>query len=89
MTPSNEDLTVAELFGRPAWQRYGACRGSSIEAFIPGRGGNFTKAREVCGRCSVRQECFDFAMNDDDIVGMWGGTTAPERRQMRVNREWA
>lgn len=84
MVQGNEDLTtVAELFGRPEWQRYGACRGSSIEAFIPNRGGSFGPARELCQRCSVRHECFDYAMADDELVGMWGGTTERERRKLR------
>jgi WhiB family redox-sensing transcriptional regulator len=87
MVQDTEDLTtVAELFGRPAWQRYGACRGENIEAFIPGKGGNFAVARQLCAGCTVRQECLDFAMADEDVVGMWGATTAPERRAMRASR---
>jgi WhiB family redox-sensing transcriptional regulator len=87
MVEANEDLTtVAELFGRPAWQRSGACRGENVEAFIPNRGGSFSAARELCGACPVRQECFDFAMADDEVVGMWGGTTERERRAIRARR---
>jgi WhiB family transcriptional regulator, redox-sensing transcriptional regulator len=87
MVQDAEDLTtIAELFGRPEWQRYGACRGESIEMFVPSRGGNFATARELCRRCAVRQECLDFAMADEDVVGMWGMTTAPERRAMRASR---
>jgi WhiB family redox-sensing transcriptional regulator len=87
MVQDTEDLTtVAELFGRPEWQRYGACRGQVIETFVPNKGGNFTTAREICQRCAVRQECLDFAMADEDLAGMWGGTTAPERRAMRAKR---
>lgn len=82
-----EDLTtVAELFGRPAWQRYGACCGADIETFVPSIGGNFTKARELCRVCTVRQECLDFAMANEEVMGMWGMTTAPERRQLRASR---
>jgi hypothetical protein len=82
-----EPLTFLEdIVHRPAWQRYGACRGVDIEAFIPNRGGRFGPARELCQRCAVRQDCFDFAMADDELVGMWGGTTEPERREMRAGR---
>jgi WhiB family redox-sensing transcriptional regulator len=87
MVQGNEDLTtIDDLFGRPAWQRYGACRGESIEAFIPGKGGNFAIARQLCAGCTVRQECFDFAMADEDVVGMWGGMTEREWRRMRERR---
>jgi WhiB family redox-sensing transcriptional regulator len=82
-----EPLTfLEELVRRPVWQRYGACRGESIEMFVPSVGGNFTKARDLCRSCPVRQECMDFATADEDVVGMWGGTTAPERRQMRARK---
>jgi hypothetical protein len=66
-----EPLTFLEdLVHRPAWQRYGACHGEYVETFIPGLGGNFTKAREVCRECAVRPECLAFAMADEEIVGM-------------------
>jgi len=87
MAQDADDLsTVAEMFGRPAWQRYGACRGEGIEAFIPNRGGSFKPARQLCEKCPVRRECFDYAMADDELVGMWGGTTERERHQMRQGR---
>ena len=76
---TGEPLTLLEnLIRRPDWQRYGACRGEDVQAFIPNLGGNFTKARELCRGCAVRSECLDFALADEDVIGMWGGTTAPE-----------
>ena len=88
MTPGNgEPLTfLEELVHRPYWQRSGACRGENVEAFVPSVGGNFNRARELCRGCTVRSECLSFALADEDVVGMWGGTTAPERRQMRAAR---
>jgi len=87
MVQDAEDVsTVDELFGRPAWQQYGACRGQDVEAFIPNRGGSFKPARELCGNCPVRPECFAYAMADDELVGMWGGTTERERHEMRQGR---
>jgi WhiB family redox-sensing transcriptional regulator len=82
-----EPLTfLEELIRRPAWQRYGACCGESIETFVPSVGGNFNRARELCRGCTVRTECLDFALADEDVIGMFGGTTAKERRAMRANR---
>jgi WhiB family redox-sensing transcriptional regulator len=88
MTPGvGEPITFLEdLIRRPDWQRYGACRGEDVQAFIPNLGGNFTRARELCRGCTVRSECLDFALADEDLAGMWAGTTAPERRQIRVGR---
>ena len=87
MVQGNEYLTtIDELFSRPEWQQYGACRGEDIETFVPSLGGNFARARQLCRGCSVRQECLNFAMDDEEVIGMWGGTTATERRQMRAGR---
>jgi WhiB family transcriptional regulator, redox-sensing transcriptional regulator len=88
MSPGQgEPLTfLEELIRRPSWQRHGACRGESIETFVPSLGGKFDRAREVCRGCTVRQQCLDFALADEDVVGMWGGTTAAERRAMRAER---
>jgi hypothetical protein len=57
MTPGmGSPLTFLEdIVRRPAWQRYGACRGEDVEAFVPSVGGNFNRARELCRSCTVRQ----------------------------------
>ena len=39
-------------------------------------------ALAICARCPVRAECLDAA--DDD--GIWGGTTAVERKPRRATR---
>jgi WhiB family redox-sensing transcriptional regulator len=85
-----EPLTfLAELIRRPEWQGHGACRGETIETFVPSLGGSFNRARELCGQCAVSRECLGFALADEDVVGMWAGTTAAERRAMRQRRRVA
>jgi len=75
--------TLDDLVGRPAWQRRAACRGLGTQGFVISRGGGgYPKAKEFCAGCPVRQECLDLAMADDELVGVWGGTTGAERRQM-------
>jgi hypothetical protein len=34
----------------------------------------------------VRQRCLDYALADSTLVGVWGGTTDRERREMRKDR---
>jgi WhiB family redox-sensing transcriptional regulator len=88
MTPGiSEPITfIEDLIRRPTWQRYGAWRGVDVETFMPSVGGNFNRARALCRGCTVSRECLDFALADEDIIGMWAGTTAPERKQMRAGR---
>jgi WhiB family transcriptional regulator, redox-sensing transcriptional regulator len=51
--------------------------------FVPSLGGKFGRARELCRSCTVRQQCLDFALADEDMAGMFGGTLAKERQAMR------
>lgn len=76
--------TLEDLLRRPEWHQRAACRGVGVETFIAGRGGQYR--RELCETCPVRQECLEVALADPEIVGLWGGTTERERRQMRRGR---
>jgi WhiB family transcriptional regulator, redox-sensing transcriptional regulator len=64
-----------------------ACRGMDPNVFIQeGRGSFYGPARAVCGRCEVRSECLAFAVARPELVGMWGGATEAERREIRLRR---
>ena len=36
-------------------------------------------AKAVCRDCTVRRQCLDTAMRNEEAYGIWGGMTAPER----------
>jgi len=75
---------------RPAWHQHGACRGADPNLFFPERGESVKEAKAVCARCPVRAECLDYAMENHEVVGIWGGLSARERRQLsRTRREAA
>lgn len=66
------------------WAKRGACVGATTELFFPGRGDNSIRAKAVCAGCPVLAECRDYALAaPDQLVGVWGGTTYGERRQIR------
>ena len=65
-----------------AWAKDAACRESTLD-FFPGERdwGPIREAKSVCEPCKVRSECLAYAIaNNED--GIWGGTTALERRRM-------
>ncbi|MFI6288326.1 WhiB family transcriptional regulator [Streptomyces sp. NPDC051018] len=69
------------------WQREAACTDEDPELFFPisaiGPGaGQLDRAREVCGRCPVSRECFDWALSTGQRTGVWGGTAASQRRSV-------
>lgn len=78
-----DELPALEDFiRRPEWHQRAACRGLGHEAFVVGTGGRFSR-RELSVGCSVRQDCLETALANDELVGLWGGTTEVQRRQMR------
>lgn len=47
------------------------------------KGTDIALAKQICGRCPVRLQCLEYAMIAEDEQGLWAGTTAHERRQLR------
>jgi WhiB family redox-sensing transcriptional regulator len=82
-------MTISVLFGRPVWQQYGACRGQGTDEFIIGRGGDYDRSRQLCADCPVSKPCLEFALADSDLIGMWGGTSERQRREIRAGRRVA
>jgi WhiB family redox-sensing transcriptional regulator len=54
--------------------------------FFPERGQSVEPAKALCRRCLVRVECLAYAVDDPDIVGIWGGTSQRERTRMRAGK---
>lgn len=80
--PSLVDLVV-----RPAWHDDALCREYPDVSWFPARGTSTGPAKDVCGRCLVRAECLDAALESDEPPqGVWGGTAPEERRRLRVGR---
>ena len=71
-----------------SWEDRAACRNMETIVFFPltlaGRPGSdrpYAKAKLVCARCDVQDECLAVAVAEDFQVGMWGGLTPSERRR--------
>jgi WhiB family redox-sensing transcriptional regulator len=41
------------------------------------------KAKMICGMCSVREECLQYALETNQEAGVWGGFAEDERRRLR------
>jgi WhiB family redox-sensing transcriptional regulator len=66
------------------WLRQAACVGEDPELFFPvGTQGpalrDITSAKRVCARCPVTSECLDWALDNGQTAGVWGGTCEQER----------
>jgi WhiB family transcriptional regulator, redox-sensing transcriptional regulator len=73
------------------WRSAGACLSADPDLFFPisSRGPaekQIARAKLICARCTVRRECLEFAVNHDQIYGIWGGTTPEDRQRERRRR---
>lgn len=71
------------------WRNEGSCVGIGPELFFPEKGQPTTVAKEICKDCVVRIECHQFAVENDERFGIWGGIGEQERRRLRRQRKLA
>lgn len=76
-------IPAEEIEGELAWQVDALCAQTDPEAFFPEKGGSTRDAKKVCGACTVKQECLDYALASDERFGIWGGLSERERRKLR------
>lgn len=66
-----------------AWQTDALCAQTDPEAFFPEKGGSTRDAKRICTSCDVRGECLDYALQNDERFGIWGGLSERERRKLK------
>lgn len=67
-----------------AWVDEALCAQVDTEMFFPGQFDSVDPAKRVCQTCPVRLECLQYALQNPDIDGVWGGTSKRERTRMRI-----
>lgn len=72
-----------------AWQDYSNCAGADADLFFPERGASTRKAKAICNACQVKAECLEFAIQQSEKFGIWGGLSERERRRIRKERSIA
>jgi len=80
-------LSLVPSDSEPAgWQEKALCAQTDPEAFFPEKGGSTREAKRVCSSCEVRAECLEYALENDERFGIWGGLSERERRRMRRSK---
>lgn len=70
----------------PEWVADGLCAQTDPELFFPEKGASTRSARSVCAACPVRAACLEYALTNNELVGVWGGTSVQERIALRRER---
>ena len=70
------------------WRDDAACRDADPDLFFPpGTTGpalrDLDEAKRICRACPARSQCLSWALDHGVTDGVWGGTTADERRVIR------
>ena len=66
-----------------AWQSDALCAQTDPEAFFPEKGGSTRDAKRICTSCDVRAQCLEYALQNDERFGIWGGLSERERRKLK------
>ena len=73
-------------FDPAPWMRHAACRHHPTHLWFPERGDPVEEAKAICATCPVQQDCYNYAINIPNLVGIWGGTSGRERRQTKSSQ---
>lgn len=69
-----------------SWRHNANCLGVNPDLFYPERGQSTREAKTVCQGCEARGECLEFALQNGEKFGIWGGKSERERRRIRKAR---
>jgi WhiB family redox-sensing transcriptional regulator len=65
------------------WAKKAACKGYDPDIFYPEKGCGSAAAKEICRSCVVRDECLEYAVETNQLFGIWGGLNERQRRNIR------
>lgn len=73
---------------RQAWMDKALCAEVDPDLFFPGKGdwAQAFRAKVVCRSCEVTAKCLAYAVQNQEVHGIWGGTTAEQRKRLRGQR---
>ena len=83
------NVTPRELIEITAeWRSNASCAQTDPDEFFPS---SYSRdavklAKTVCASCIVRDKCLTEALENNEIDGIWGGTTPHERRWLASRR---
>lgn len=70
----------------PEWHRKALCSEVAPDLFFPEKNASAVEtrfAKSLCAKCPVRVQCLEYALDANEVFGIWGGTTPQERFLLR------
>lgn len=71
-------------YAPPSWTAEARCAEVDTELFFPEKGDSYSAdmARRICSMCEVKTQCLEYALDNNERYGIWGGTNERDRRPM-------
>lgn len=81
-------MILEDYFNRAPWMVDAACLDHHPDLHFPiavGRAsvGRTLAAKTVCSQCIVREPCLTYALDNNELYGVWGGVDEDERATIR------
>jgi len=70
------------------WMARGLCRTRKLprDTFYPDSSVGVARARRICARCPVKEQCLEYALENHQSDGIWGGTSERQRAKLQRRR---
>lgn len=62
------------------WTEQARCRGVDPDQFFVRGAAQARQALKLCNRCTVKEQCLQYAVDNGIDFGVWGGLTERQRR---------
>ncbi|KPI19898.1 transcription factor WhiB [Actinobacteria bacterium OK074] len=66
-----------------AWREQALCAQTGTDFFFPEPGSSVREAKRICAMCEMRSACLEYALDNDERFGVWGGLSEKERLGLR------
>lgn len=66
----------------PSWRKLSLCLVYPSVDFFDGSQQNKRRCRLICAECTVREQCLQFSLDNEEEFGVWGGLDDRERKQL-------
>lgn len=66
------------------WREDAVCARVDGEAFFPEVGASNRQAKAICDTCSVKAPCLQWALDNNEQYGIFGGTSRLDRQKIKL-----
>lgn len=70
----------------PDWYADAVCASVGSDYWFPDKGGTTRAAKKICSDCPVAGLCLEWALDNGERWGVWGGKSDKERRKLGARR---